>query len=86
MIVKLKYTIAGHRETAAYSSWEIPVAGQYLKLDPSILEEDGDTVWLRVDRVVIVIADSQVIAICSIAAPEVVEEMKLALGEADTSV
>ena len=78
MIVKLKYTIAGHHESASYLSHEIPAAGQYLKLDLSIIEEGGETVWLRVDRVVIVIADSQVTAICSIAAPEVVAEIKLA--------
>jgi hypothetical protein len=82
MIVKLKYTIAGHRESASYFSHEIPAAGQYLKLDPSILEEDSETVWLRVDRVLVVIKDLMVFAICSIAAAEVVAEIKIALGEA----
>ena len=82
MIVMVTYNIAGERKTLGYSTKYMPPIGAYLTSTPGVIDGDTEETWLRVDRIVIDIAGVAVSCLCSVAAAEVVAEIKLALGEA----
>ena len=81
MIVMFTYNIAGERKTLGYSTKHMPPIGAYLMSTPGVIDGDAEETWLRVDRIVIDIAGVAVSCLCSVAAAEVVAEIKLALGE-----
>ena len=81
MIVMVTYNIAGERKTLGYGTKHMPPIGAYLMSTPGVIDGDAKETWLRVDRIVIDIAGVAVSCLCSVAAAEVVAEIKLALGE-----
>ena len=81
MIVMVTYNIAGERKTLGYSTKYMPPIGAYLTSTPGVIDDDTEKTWLRVDRIVIDIHNGAASCLCSVAAAEVVAEIKLALGE-----
>jgi hypothetical protein len=74
MIVLFRYTEAGEHKSVSYSTEYIPSVGAYLLQAPDVL--GGKETWLRVDREIVEMGSGARWFLCSVAAAEVVAEIK----------